>query len=202
MFSFLVSEVFPKPDRHQAACISWWLRSARQGFAVIAKVHSDISGWEFWLGIPVQEHFWASGRGEPCWETPRGAGSCGCHYQPLLLPLTQLRKRPRLFWDVVFVRALFLMENESLAKILTSCQHFLHSLHFGSTKVSINIRRREEILFPPSALWTFISISLYLCLKFVNLIFWLFVLHFTCFFPLLEKQYLFTIFLAIPGFWL
>lgn len=110
--------------------------------------------------------FCASGEAE---KHPRGPEAIA-RLSSLLLHLS---KWPHLFPRVVSVRvsALFLMENESPAKILTRFSTvFLHSLHFSSMRASISSQRRDghyfllllfEYLFPschPCAL-----VLLFLC---------------------------------------
>lgn len=116
-------------------------------------------------------------------------GSCGCHCQPPL-PVTAESNQPHLFPCAVSVQlsALFLMENESLVKILT-----IFSTLFLPTGISVaqgfQLMYKEgmrhyfflpvlERLFP----------SLYTCALIFTIL--LFVLHFTCFFPLLKSCYL------------
>lgn len=114
--------------------------------------------------------FCASGEAE---KHPRGPEAIA-RLSSLLLHLS---KWPHLFPRVVsvWVSALFLMENESPAKILTRFSTvFLHSLHFSSMRASISSQRRDEALFPPSTLWIFISILSSLCFSFVIFMFSLF----------------------------
>lgn len=146
--------------------------------------------------------FWASGRGRPCRETPRGAGSCGWHCQPLL-PLTAAAQTTTFIPVCCFCPSI---SSASDGKWIFSTL-FLCSLHFSSTSVSVNVRRRDETL--PLFLLQLrerLFPSLHICA--LILLIWLLgffvvvVLHFTYLFPLLEGWYLLILFLPVPVFWL
>lgn len=68
------------------------------------------------------------------------------------LSLAAVSKPPHLVPHVsVRLSALFLMENKPLVEILTLFSTLLlHSWHFSSARVSINIQRKDMALFSPS----------------------------------------------------
>lgn len=90
-------------------------------------------GWILWLTLPAA--------------SSPSCGSCAnCRIYSHMLFLSKLS-------------SLFLIEKESLAKILTIFSTlFLHSLYLSFTRVSINVWRRHETLVPPSTLQRCISI--------------------------------------------